>query len=198
MIFDTAAVLSVADEGGLPAGKLDTDLMRPSGLRINEEFCDGDTVEFEGTGGFVGENSLFGTLAGMFCIDDIGFVVIPVEEEHITEFAGRRKFGVSRHERGISFMETSVGDDFRQFGGGLFRPCADHKTGGRPVEAMDGINLIGVRFAPLTESIGDGVRALAFGEHPAGFIHHDEVAGEVEDIDHFFKNTPLDKVYLII
>jgi hypothetical protein len=55
---------------------------------------------------------------------------------------------------------------------------------------MDGIKFIGTGLAFFPESIGDGSGTLTFGEHPAGFIDDDEVAAEMEDIDHFVKNTP--------
>ena len=87
-------------------------------------------------------------------------------------------------------LKTAVGDDFRQFGGGAFAARVNHQTGGRPVKAMDGIEFIGMRHTALPEFLGDSGRAFALGEHPAGFIDDDEVAAEVEDIDHFVKNTP--------
>jgi hypothetical protein len=54
---------------------------------------------------------------------------------------------------------------------------------------MDGIEFVGMGLAFFPKSIGDGSGALTLGEHPAGFIDDDEVAAEVEDIDHFVKNT---------
>jgi hypothetical protein len=55
---------------------------------------------------------------------------------------------------------------------------------------MDGIKFVGTLHAFFPEGIGNGGGTLTLGEHPAGFIDDDEVAAEVEDIDHFVKNTP--------
>jgi len=181
---DAAAVLTVADEGGFPAGELDTDLVGASGLRVHEQAGDGGTVEVEGTGGFVGEDGFLCAFPGMFCIDDVCFIVVTVEEEHIAEFACGGQGRVGGDEGGIGFVKRSVGDNFRQFGGGFFCSRVDHETGGGTVEAVDGIEFIGVRFPGAAEGFGDGGGALAFGEHSAGFVYHDKVAGGMDDIDH--------------
>ena len=199
MIFHAASVFSVTEQRRLSAPELNADLVRPSGLRINEKFRDGNAVHVEYSGGLIGENRFLRAFSGMFRIHDVRLVVIAVEKEHIAQFAFGRKGSIGGHKGGVRFMETAVGNDFRQIGGGFFIARIDHKSCGRPVESMNGIEFIRMRLIRGTECLGNSGGTFAFGQHPAGFIDHDKVAGNMEDIDHSDKKLlDLNKVYLII